>query len=323
MGNPLVSILIPTYNRAHLISETLNSVLEQTYTNWECIIVDDGSTDNTEEIIREFTKRDSRFQYHYRPTYIKKGANACRNYGFELSNGEYINWFDSDDIMLEDFVTFKINNFEELTNMVISTGYSFNRELNILKKIDLNVKKELFKDYTLWQLKIFTPSILFKKSFLLNFELFNLNFHRGQETEFFSRLFYKLPKSEYKIFNEPLFKYRQHQESKSYKNKQYVHRYIKSLTMNSIANLKRGIELKDYDIIEFHYKLLLSYFFEGISNDDKKNVNLIAKQVALILLTISFFKGIKFFFISFLMVRLQIGRTKLKRNLFNIFQDNI
>jgi hypothetical protein len=87
--------------------------------------------------------------------------------------------------------------------------------------------------------------------------------------------------------------------------------------------LKRGIELKDYDIIEFHYKLLLSYFFEGISNDDKKNVNLIAKQVALILLTISFFKGIKFFFISFLMVRLQIGRTKLKRNLFNIFQDNI
>lgn len=322
MNQPLVSIIIPTYNRAHLIGETLESVLKQTYKNWECIIVDDESTDNTLEIVEKYLKLDNRFQYHQRPSRLKKGANACRNYGFELSKGEYINWFDSDDVMLENFISLRLDYFDDLTNIIVATGYSVDNNLNIINKIDLNNTKDLFKDYTLWKLKIFTPSILFKKSFLMNFELFNLNFHRGQETEFFSRLFYKLPKTEYKIINEPLFKYRQHQDSKSFKNKQYVKRYIKSLTLNSIANLKKGIELRDNEIIEFHYKLLLNYFFGGINKNDRENLNLIIKQVTTILFTINFYKGIKFFLISFLMSKLKIGRTKLKKNLVNILENN-
>ncbi len=62
MNNPLVSIIIPTYNRAHLIHETLDSVLAQTYTNWECIVVDDGSSDNTEEVLESYINKDFRFQ---------------------------------------------------------------------------------------------------------------------------------------------------------------------------------------------------------------------------------------------------------------------
>jgi len=99
MSEPLVSIIIPTYNRAHLIGETLDSVLAQTYTHWECIVVDDGSSDSTSEILETYCKQDSRFQYHHRPIDKPKGANACRNYGFELSKGEYINWLDSDDLV--------------------------------------------------------------------------------------------------------------------------------------------------------------------------------------------------------------------------------
>jgi glycosyltransferase involved in cell wall biosynthesis len=98
MNNPLVSIIIPTYNRVHLISETLDSVLAQTYSNWECIVVDDGSTDETEKLLETYCKKDSRFQYLHRPSERPKGANACRNYGFELSKGEYILFLDSDDI---------------------------------------------------------------------------------------------------------------------------------------------------------------------------------------------------------------------------------
>ncbi len=98
--NPLVSIIIPTYNRAHLIGETLDSVLAQTYQNWECIVVDDGSTDNTDEVMGKYIAEDARFQYHHRPKDRLPGGNAARNYGFELSRGEYIQWFDSDDIML-------------------------------------------------------------------------------------------------------------------------------------------------------------------------------------------------------------------------------
>ena len=108
MQAPLVSIIIPTYNRAHLIGETLDSVLAQTYTNWECIVVDDGSADNTSTLLAEYCTKDSRFQYHHRPSDRPKGANACRNYGFELSKGEYVNWFDSDDLMKVNLLMVKV-----------------------------------------------------------------------------------------------------------------------------------------------------------------------------------------------------------------------
>jgi len=61
--------------------------------------VDDGSTDGTDELLDTYVEKDSRFQYHHRPKNRQKGANACRNYGFELSKGKYIQWLDSDDIL--------------------------------------------------------------------------------------------------------------------------------------------------------------------------------------------------------------------------------
>jgi glycosyltransferase involved in cell wall biosynthesis len=105
---PFVSIIIPSYNRAHLIGETLQSILNQTYINWECIIVDDGSNDNSFEVINKFVVEDRRFQYHKRPIDRHKGGNACRNYGFEVCKGEYIQWFDSDDLMVCDHIEIKV-----------------------------------------------------------------------------------------------------------------------------------------------------------------------------------------------------------------------
>ena len=99
MVKNLISIIIPTYNRGHLINKTLDSIIAQTYTNWECIVVDDGSYDNTDQVLLKYCKKDNRFQYHLRPKERLRGGNAARNYGFELSRGEYINWFDSDDLM--------------------------------------------------------------------------------------------------------------------------------------------------------------------------------------------------------------------------------
>ncbi|CAM4153016.1 glycosyltransferase family 2 protein [Gillisia hiemivivida] len=96
---PLVSIIIPTYNRVFLLGQTLDSVLAQTYQNWECIIVDDGSEDATDELIEFYSEIDSRIKYYHRPISQLKGANACRNFGFEMSMGKYIQWLDSDDII--------------------------------------------------------------------------------------------------------------------------------------------------------------------------------------------------------------------------------
>ncbi len=95
----LISTIIPTYNRAHLITETLNSVLAQSYTNWECIIVDDGSTDRTLAIIKTFTKKDARFKIFERPENFRKGAAVCRNIGLRNAKGSYIQFLDSDDLL--------------------------------------------------------------------------------------------------------------------------------------------------------------------------------------------------------------------------------
>ena len=137
----LVSIIIPTYNRAHYLEDTLASIKFQTYTDWECIIVDDGSEDDTEIVVQEFLK-DNRFKYLKRPETLSKGANSCRNYGFEHSSGEFIQWFDSDDLMtsnhLENLVSaIKDNdvkfavadseNFNDETGETVAGTYVFDR----------------------------------------------------------------------------------------------------------------------------------------------------------------------------------------------------
>lgn len=87
-----------TYNRAHFIVETLLSIQKQTFPDWECLIIDDGGTDNTLEIISHILEQDQRFHYLKRPDPYLKGLPGCRNYGLDLAQGEYIIFFDDDDI---------------------------------------------------------------------------------------------------------------------------------------------------------------------------------------------------------------------------------
>lgn len=96
--NPKVTIIMATYNRAHFIVETLLSIQNQTFRNWECLIIDDGGTDNTNEIITPILEQDKRFQYLKRTDGYLKGLPGCRNYGLDLAKGDYIIFFDDDDI---------------------------------------------------------------------------------------------------------------------------------------------------------------------------------------------------------------------------------
>lgn len=89
-----VSIIVPCFNQAQYLDEALQSVFEQTYTNWECIIVNDGSSDNTAELAKKWVEKDSRFKYVYKEN---GGLSSARNAGLEKSNGDYIQFLDSDD----------------------------------------------------------------------------------------------------------------------------------------------------------------------------------------------------------------------------------
>ena len=96
---PLISIVLATYNREHLIKESLLSIIAQSYEDWECIVVDDGSTDNTAALLNEFTKTDKRFRYLLRTENYKKGLPGNRNCGLDNARGDYIIFFDDDDIV--------------------------------------------------------------------------------------------------------------------------------------------------------------------------------------------------------------------------------
>lgn len=95
---PTVSIIIPLYNRIKLVGETLESVIAQTYSQWEAIVVDDGSTDGSYEYLEEKAKDEERIKL-FKRTREPKGAPTCRNIGLEKASGDYVIYLDSDDLL--------------------------------------------------------------------------------------------------------------------------------------------------------------------------------------------------------------------------------
>lgn len=106
----LVSIIVPCYNQAIYLSETLDSVLNQIYNNWECIIVNDGSTDNTKDVALSYCNRDSRFLYIEQEN---AGLSAARNAGVIRSRGEFILPLDSDDKIAPAYIYKAVECFEK------------------------------------------------------------------------------------------------------------------------------------------------------------------------------------------------------------------
>jgi len=113
---PKVSIIVPCYNQAQYLDEALQSVLEQTYTNWECIIVNDGSPDNTEEEAKKWVAKDNRFLYLYKEN---GGLSSSRNYGIKLAAGDYILPLDADDRIAANYVSLAVQSFQEDSSLKV------------------------------------------------------------------------------------------------------------------------------------------------------------------------------------------------------------
>jgi glycosyltransferase involved in cell wall biosynthesis len=251
--NPLVSIIIPTYNRAHLIGETLDSVLAQTYENWECIIVDDGSDDNTAEVIDCYIKKDSRFQYYKRTIDRLKGANACRNYGFELSKGEYINWFDSDDLMDSEKLSIQVKAlFNTNFNFSVCQTLVFENSINNIVGLrhDRIFSDNPFADYLMLKVVWLTQSPMWRRSFLETQEyLFDEELQAAQEWEFHVRMLHSSNSYHYTDF--PLVYIRKHLNSISYNSNVAKRRFNYLSARIKIYNLlkrKMNEEEKDYTV---------------------------------------------------------------------------
>lgn len=114
--NKKVSIIVPCYNQAQYLEEALQSVLCQTYDNWECIIVNDGSPDNTEEIIEKWCKKDGRFKNIYQKN---GGLSSARNLGISVAIGEVILPLDADDKIGLNYVSLAIEAFEKSSSLKV------------------------------------------------------------------------------------------------------------------------------------------------------------------------------------------------------------
>lgn len=176
MNNPLVSITICTYNRTDMISKAIYSALDQTYENIEIIIVDDASTDNTEELIKGLQKKDSRIKYFKN----KKNLNIAgtRNKTVRFSNGKYIAILDSDDFWTDKEKLHKQVKFLEENPdyaLIGSSANQINKEGNLVGEIiNLTEDKEI-KENLLVKNEFVHSTVLYRKDVIEEFNLFDKN----------------------------------------------------------------------------------------------------------------------------------------------------
>lgn len=147
--NPFFSIIIPAYNREKLILATIQSVIDQTFAEWECIVVDDGSTDGTRAVVQGLIEEDSRIRYVYQKNAER---SAARNNGIRNAKGEYICFLDSDDFYrnhhLQILYDYILNNNHRIGLYVtgfttLSCGIEASPEINLIDDFE-NITKFVF-----------------------------------------------------------------------------------------------------------------------------------------------------------------------------------
>ena len=237
-NKPLVSVVIPCYRQANYLPETLDSVIRQSYTNWEVMIVNDGSPDHTEEVANKYRKLDARIRYIYQEN---KGLSAARNKGIQEANGEFILPLDADDLIQPTYIEKAMKAFcchPEL-KVVYSQGMFFGA-LNRL------CKTQRWRGYkSLLARNPFFCSAFFRKDDCLAVGGYDEQMRKGfEDWEFFIRLLteedevYQIP--------SPLFYYR-----------------IKEQSMLTQATQRDTAPLIEAYIYEKH-KALYRHYFGGI-----------------------------------------------------------
>lgn len=242
---PIVTILLATFNREGLISETLDSILAQTYFNWECIIVDDYSTDSTKEIIDEYIKRDTRFSYYLKSTNYKQGLSGSRNYSLDIAksrNAKFIQFFDDDDIMHPRKLELQIKPLiqDDSLGFTICKYRHYYGDENLQFELvdeDCNIVSDnLFEDFFLGKMGINSLGQIWKADLILKYR-FDENLLYAEERDLYLKIFL-LEKPKYKNIDYVLFYYRKHLISNT-KNR-YDTKIIK------IASFKQELNLFEF-----------------------------------------------------------------------------
>lgn len=251
MQEPLVSVIIPTYNRAALIGETIQSVLDQTYSNWELIIVDDGSTDNTKEVIDSFQNNKITYLCIEHCGLLGK----IRNEGITKSNGEFIASLDSDDLWTRNKLKKQVEALQRYSN----ASFIFNN-VELFGETEFNSPPD-YDDFFIGNVLLpvlsearfigYPSALLFRKEILKKIGLMSELLIYGSE----SRHFLTMCQNFDGIFiNDRLVKIRKHNSNTSA-------RFSADVYADSIATLKL---IYSQGSIEksFYHETLSRYFYK-------------------------------------------------------------
>ena len=264
MNESKVSIIIPTYNRSKLLRRAIESIIRQTYKNWELVVVDDGSTDNTKSIVDEYIKKDKRIFYKYQEN--SGGCSSPKNLGLKLSSGKYITFLDSDDEYLPKKLELQVKLLEN--SKIENLGFVGCQNLRVIEQKIIenkishrnNIYKILLENYF-----ITTPGIvMIKRQVIDKIGFFDENLKISDDVDYFIRI--SKNGFNFDFVDEILFKYYQHKESLTEKKSQEIKE--KEL----VYIYEKNIE----DLNNDGYALLTHYNIRTGNFDKAKKINFIS-----------------------------------------------
>ena len=185
----MISIIIPAYNAGDYLANTIESVFNQTYPDFELLLIDDGSTDHTHEIVQAFQSKDNRIKYYYKPN---GGVSSARNLGIKKARGEYFTFLDSDDTYEPAFLEKMFCQIKQTGKLLCYCGYYQRSGGNILNSFPWGFDFQDVLRFIIEVQWISTDSWLINREFVLQHHLqFNEELSFGEDFDFFCRLIYE------------------------------------------------------------------------------------------------------------------------------------
>ena len=273
MEYPGISIIVPVYNTSDTLFRCVASLYAQTFANFEVILVNDGSTDNSAELCRQIVDRDSRFSYH-----LKKngGLSSARNYGLKFAKGEFIAFLDSDDFVDENFCLI-LYEFAKSKNLdILNFGLRYVKDdyeedrasaLPKMQIIDRDILVSMISESSVNKMLYFSWSNLYRRQFLVENKLvFDEKVLLGEDTVFNLKAF-MLSKSLFSI-QDPLYNYVHNTNSLT--QKKYKENLLHKFECQFSARLNIHKEWPEINGISYMEDLAQNYvestFFMLLSN---------------------------------------------------------
>ena len=296
MEKDLISVIVPVYNIEKYLPRCIDSILDQTYKNWEAIFVNDGSTDNSLKILEEYKKRDERIKIINKKN---AGSGAARNDGIETSKGKYIAFLDSDDWYEKNFLENLYNNLIENNSDVAMCNpkmtyddTSKNKKINtyFFNEIELNKTPE--KILGILEMPVVWNK-LYKKEIIVKNKIKFPNYSFCEDVEFLYKTF--LYVNNLSKIEDDLYNYYQRRDSETKKIKEesieQVYKVIKNIENYVKENFIEKLE------IFYQYKVQFLYSISQIlllrTNSDKRLKKLVNKNNNLMVKNIKLKKNIK------------------------------